>query len=41
MGRTPQNVYKDFFEGMDRSIVVKNPNYKVWERFKEFYDKKK
>ncbi|ETI39194.1 hypothetical protein F443_15207 [Phytophthora nicotianae P1569] len=41
MGRTPEVVYKNFFEGMDRSIVVKNPNYKVWQRYEEFYNNKK
>ncbi|ETL86095.1 hypothetical protein L917_14463, partial [Phytophthora nicotianae] len=40
MGRTPEVVYKNFFEGMDRSIVVKNPNYKVWQRYEEFYNNK-
>ncbi|ETK79409.1 hypothetical protein F441_15017 [Phytophthora nicotianae CJ01A1] len=41
MGRTPEVVYNNFFEGMDRSIVVKNPNYKVWQRYEEFYNNKK
>ncbi|KAL3674942.1 hypothetical protein V7S43_000866 [Phytophthora oleae] len=41
MGRTPSYVYQDFFKGMDRSIIVNNPNYKVWERYKAYYDKKK
>ncbi|KAG7382619.1 hypothetical protein PHYPSEUDO_004699 [Phytophthora pseudosyringae] len=41
MGRTPGYVYQDFFKGVDRSIVLQNPNYKVWERYKAYYDEKK
>ncbi|EEY70235.1 secreted RxLR effector peptide protein, putative [Phytophthora infestans T30-4] len=40
MGRTPQSVYKKYFEGMDRSIVVNNPNYAVWKRYEDYYKKK-
>ncbi|KAG1711288.1 hypothetical protein DVH05_008541 [Phytophthora capsici] len=41
MGRTPSYVYEDFFKGMDKSIIAENPNYKVWERYKAYYEKRK
>lgn len=40
MGRTPSDVYQNLFKGVDRAIVVKNPNYKAWERYKAYYEEK-
>jgi hypothetical protein len=40
MGDTPAELYLKWFEGVDRAIVVKNPNYAVWKRYKAYYDKK-
>ncbi|POM65797.1 Secreted RxLR effector peptide protein [Phytophthora palmivora] len=41
MGRTPGYVYQDFFEGVDENIVVNNPAYKEWKRYKAYYEEKK
>ncbi|OWZ00731.1 RxLR effector protein [Phytophthora megakarya] len=39
--RTPAYVYKDYFEGVDRAIVVNNPAYKEWQRYERYYEDKK
>ncbi|OWZ15081.1 RxLR effector protein [Phytophthora megakarya] len=40
MGRTPGYVYDEFFQGMEKDIVVKNPTYKEWQRYKAYYEEK-
>ncbi|KAH7488831.1 hypothetical protein PRIC1_007023 [Phytophthora ramorum] len=38
MGNTPADIYQKFFKGVDRAIVLKNPNYEVWKRYKAYYE---
>ncbi|CEG50476.1 RxLR-like protein [Plasmopara halstedii] len=40
-GKTPGQVHRDFFEGLDESIIVNNPNYEVWKMYEAYYNNKK
>ncbi|KAI9911502.1 hypothetical protein PsorP6_009524 [Peronosclerospora sorghi] len=40
LGRDPDDVYRNFFDGVDRSVVLKNPAYQIWRRYKAYYEEK-
>ncbi|EGZ29612.1 hypothetical protein PHYSODRAFT_284486 [Phytophthora sojae] len=37
-GYRPGDIYKRFFDGVDRKTVENNPNYEVWQRYNTYYE---
>nr|A0A172M421.1 RecName: Full=Secreted RxLR effector protein 10; Flags: Precursor [Plasmopara viticola]ANC73370.1 secreted RxLR effector peptide protein 10 [Plasmopara viticola] len=40
MGKTPGDLRKEYFEGMDEAVIKNNPNYKLVQQYEVYYDEK-